>query len=52
MENGHTLHLVERQPTQQHAASDTSTGDRPANGMPNRILGLRIYIHVGYSPLS
>ncbi|XP_023535546.1 large proline-rich protein bag6-like [Cucurbita pepo subsp. pepo] len=31
LENGHTLHLVERQPTQQHAASDTSSGERPAN---------------------
>ncbi|CAK9317631.1 unnamed protein product [Citrullus colocynthis] len=31
LENGHTLHLVERQPTQQHAASETSSGDRPAN---------------------
>ncbi|XP_038898030.1 ubiquitin-like domain-containing protein CIP73 isoform X2 [Benincasa hispida] len=31
LENGHTLHLVERQPTQQHAASESSTGDRPAN---------------------
>ncbi|XP_022936506.1 large proline-rich protein bag6-like [Cucurbita moschata] len=31
LENGHTLHLVERQPTQQQAASDTSSGERPAN---------------------
>ncbi|XP_008452935.2 ubiquitin-like domain-containing protein CIP73 isoform X2 [Cucumis melo] len=31
LENGHTLHLVERQPTQQHAPSESSTGDRPGN---------------------
>ncbi|XP_023522474.1 large proline-rich protein BAG6-like isoform X2 [Cucurbita pepo subsp. pepo] len=31
LENGHTLHLVERLPTAQHAASDAGAGDRPAN---------------------
>ncbi|XP_022982313.1 large proline-rich protein BAG6-like isoform X1 [Cucurbita maxima] len=31
LENGHTLHLVERLPTVQHAASDAGAGDRPAN---------------------
>ena len=45
MENGHTLHLVERQPTQQHAPSESSSGDRPGNGMLDRVLGLRICEH-------
>ena len=41
VENGHTLHLVERQPAQSQPSPDTSSGERNGN---NSNRGIDMYI--------